>query len=125
MSAANAKTVEDARARFPLLFNEGRFDELGTWFYAEDAIALPADHDLIEGRGPICDYLAGLREATGLRFELGVLKIVAGASSASVIGTYVATTADGARAEGLTHEAWVRQSDGTWKCSVDMWHDRP
>ena len=122
MTTENARTVEETRARFPELFNEGRFDELGTWYYTEDAIALPAAHAPIEGRGTICEYLAGLRESAGLRFELGLIKTVAGEDSASLIGTFVATAADGSRTEGHTHEAWVLEPDGTWKCSVDMWH---
>lgn len=121
---STAQTIEETRARFPVLFNEGRFDELGAWFYTEDAVAMPANQEPIEGRAAICDYLSGLREQNGLRFELGLIKTVAGEDSAHLIGTYVATAGDGTRAEGVTHEAWVLQADGTWKCSVDMWHDR-
>ncbi|GAY07123.1 hypothetical protein [Pseudonocardia sp. N23] len=85
---------------------------------------MPANRDPIEGREAICGFLSALREEHGLRFELGLIETVAGTDSAHLIGTYVATAGDGTRAEGVTHEAWTLQADGTWWCSVDMWHDR-
>lgn len=124
MSEANAKAIEDVRAQFPVLFNEGRFDELGQWFYAEDAMALPAGRDPIEGREAICAYFSELYDSIGLRFDLDVIKTVAGDDTGYLVGTYVARTSDGGSAPGVTHEAYRLQADGTWKCTVDMWHDR-
>jgi ketosteroid isomerase-like protein len=124
MSEANAKAIEDVRAQFPVMFNEGRFDELGKWFYAEDAMALPAGRDPIEGREAICAFFKELYDSVELRFDLDVIKTVAGDDTGYLVGTYVARTSDGNSVPGVTHEAYRLQSDGTWKCTVDMWHDR-
>ena len=124
MSEISAKAIEDVRAQFPVLFNEGKFDELGAWFYAEDAIALPASQDHIEGRDAICAYFKELYDSIGLRFDLGVIQTVGSEDTGYLVGTYVARTSDGGSAPGVTHEAYRLQPDGTWKCTVDMWHDR-
>lgn len=124
MSEPNAKAIEEVRARFPVLFNEGRFDELGKWFYAEDATALPPGRDPIEGRDAICAFFSELYNSIGLRFDLDVIKTVASGDTGYLVGTYVARTSDGNSVPGVTHEAYRLQSDGSWKCTVDMWHDR-
>jgi ketosteroid isomerase-like protein len=124
MSEPNATAIEEVRARFPVLFNEGRFDELGEWFYADDATALPPGRDPIEGREAICAFFSELYDSIGLRFDLDVIKTVAGGDTGYLVGTYVARTSDGNSVPGVTHEAYRLQPDGSWKCTVDMWHDR-
>jgi ketosteroid isomerase-like protein len=57
----------------------------------------------------------------GLRFDLGVIQTVAGEDIGYLVGTYVAHMGDQS-VPGVTHEAYRRQSDGSWKCTVDMWH---
>lgn len=122
-NAAHAAAIEAVRAQFPVLFNEGRFDELGKWFYAEDAVALPAGQGPIEGRDAICAFFDGLYHSAGLRFDLDVISTSAGDDVGYLVGTYVARTGDGNSVPGVTHEAYRLQPDGTWKCTVDMWHD--
>lgn len=122
MAGSGREEIEAVRAQFPILFNEGRFDELGKHFYAEDAIALPSGQDPIEGRDAICSYFDDLWKSAGLRFELGVIQTVAGEDMGYLVGTYVAHMGDDS-VPGVTHEAYRRQSDGSWKCTVDMWHN--
>ena len=74
MSEENKAAIEAVREQFPVLFNEGKFDELGRWFYAEDAVALPAGREPIEGRDAICAYFSDLHDNAGLRFDLGVIQ---------------------------------------------------
>jgi len=124
MSEADAKAIEEVRAQFPVLFNKGQFDELGTWFYAEDAMALPPGRDPLEGRDAICEFFRELYSSVGLRFDLGMIKTVAGDDTGYLVGTYVARTSDGNSVPGVTHEAYRLQPDGSWKCTVDMWHAR-
>ncbi len=78
MAESGKEAIEEVRAQFPVLFNDGKFDELGRWFYAEDAIALPYGQDPIEGRVAICSYFDELWKNAGLRFDLGVIQTVAG-----------------------------------------------
>jgi ketosteroid isomerase-like protein len=54
MADSRKDEIEAVRAQFPVLFNAGDFDQLGRWFYAEDAVALPFGQDPIEGRDAIC-----------------------------------------------------------------------
>ena len=54
MSDENKAAIEAVREQFPILFNQGKFDELGKLFYAADAVALPAGREPIEGREAIC-----------------------------------------------------------------------
>ena len=114
--------IEAVRACFPVLFNAGKIDELGESFYAEDAYALPPDHKPIRGRREIVRYIRDLRESGDVRFELGILETVAEGDRGYLIGTYVMTSG-GKTVEGVTHEAFRRQADGSWKCVVDMWHN--
>lgn len=123
MSDQTAAAIEAVRAQFPVLFNEGKFDELGKWFYAEDAVALPAGREPINGREAICAFFDDLYRSIGLRFDLDVIKTVGSDDTGYLVGTYVARTADGKAVPGVTHEAYRLQPDGTWKCTVDMWHD--
>lgn len=122
MAGSGREEIEAVRAQFPILFNEGRFNELGKHFYAEDAIALPSGQDPIEGRDAICSYFDDLWKSAGLRFELGVIQTVASEDMGYLVGTYVAHMGDDS-VPGVTHEAYRRQSDGSWKCTVDMWHN--
>ncbi len=122
MSESTKAAIEAVRAEFPVLFNAGKFDELGKWFYAEDAVALPAGRDPIEGRAAICEFFDELWRNAGLRFDLGVIQTVAGDEMGYLVGTYVAHMGDQS-VPGVTHEAYRLQSDGTWKCTVDMWHN--
>jgi ketosteroid isomerase-like protein len=123
MSDENAAAIEAVRAQFPVLFNQGKFDELGKWFYTEDALALPVGRGPINGRDAICAFFDDLYQNAGLRFDLDVIQTVAGNDTGYLVGTYVARTGDGNSVAGVTHEAYRLQPDGTWKCTVDMWHD--
>jgi ketosteroid isomerase-like protein len=114
--------IEAVRDRFARLFNAGKIDELGESFYAEDAYALPPDHEPIRGRRQIARYIRELRESGDVNLALGILETVAEGESGYVVGTYVMTSG-GQRVKGVTHESFRRQADGTWKCVVDMWHN--
>lgn len=122
MTDADKQAIEAVRARFPVLFNAGDFEELGQWFYSSDAVALPPGHELIRGRVEICSFFRELWANEGLRFDLDVIETVAEGDIGYLVGTYVAHMG-GKSVKGLTHESYRRMPDGTWKCVVDMWHD--
>jgi ketosteroid isomerase-like protein len=122
MSSSGKDAIEAVRARWPVLFNAGQMDELGEHFYAEDAWALPPDTEPIKGRGEIARFLRQAYESGEVRFELGVIETVAEADLGYLVGTYVLTV-NGTSVNGVTHETYRLQADGTWKCVVDMWHN--
>ena len=114
--------IEAVRAKWPVLFNAGRMKELGEWFYAEDAVALPPGSEPVRGRANIAAFFKSVKESGDVHFELAVLETVAEGDLGYLVGTYVFTS-NGKSVNGVTHEAYRRQRDGTWKCVVDMWHD--
>jgi ketosteroid isomerase-like protein len=115
------EAIESVRAKWPVLFNARKFDELGEWFYADDAYALPPEHAEIRGRKQIVAYFRDVAAGGDAHFELGVIETVAEGDLGYLVGNYVFTSG-GKSVKGTTHEAYRRQRDGTWKCVVDMWH---
>ena len=119
---AGVQAIEALRAQWPEHFNSGRITELGELFYAEDARALPGQHDVITGRGDITRFLREVRDSGDVRFELGVIETQVSGDMGYLVGTYVFTDAEGVAHDGLTLETYRLQPDGGWKCAVDMWH---
>jgi ketosteroid isomerase-like protein len=122
MANSGEEGIEAVRERWPVLFNAGKMDELGDWFYAEDARALPPDAAPIQGRAEVVKFFRQLYESGDVSFELGVIETVAEGSIGYLVGTYVFTSG-GTSVNGVTHKAYRLQPDGSWKCVVDMWHN--
>jgi ketosteroid isomerase-like protein len=97
-------------------------DELGDWFYAEDARALPPEAEPIQGHAEIVEYFRQLRESGDVSFELGVIETVAEGSIGYLVGTYVFTSG-GHQCERRDARGMRLQPDGSSKCVVDMWHN--
>ena len=123
MSDAARDAIEAVRARWPELFNAGRLEELGEHFYSADARALPPDTPAIQGRDAIVEFFRSVRDTGDVHFDLGVIETVADDRIGYLVGSYVFTDAEGNRWNGVTHEAYRAQPDGSWKCVVDMWHN--
>lgn len=119
---SSKEAIEAVRERWPKLFNARQMDELGAWFYAEDAIALPSGMGPVRGRQAIVDYFRSVRDSGDVRFELQVIETHAEGDLGYLVGTYDFTR-DGKTVKGTTLETYRRQPDGSWKCVVDMWHD--
>ena len=100
------------------LWNDRNWDDLGTTLYADDALAVPPNHEPIRGRAAIIEYLRGARDALG-EFEGGTETFRASASGnlVSLVGEYSARSGK-LRLTG--HELFERQPDGPLRCTVDM-----
>ena len=117
--------IEEVRERWAPLFNAKRIQELSEVFYAEDAVAIPPDHDLAHGREAIRSLFQAYADSGDVSFELGVVETHCEGDSGYLIGNYVfhdRTGGEQASAEGRTLEAYRREPDGSWKCVADMWH---
>jgi ketosteroid isomerase-like protein len=102
---------------FVELFNARKWDELGTTYYAEDAIAVPPSHEPVRGRAAIIEYMRGARDAFG-DIEVGPAhKTSASGNLVAIVGNYEGQHG-GIRA--TSHELFERQPDGSLKCTVDM-----
>lgn len=108
------------REYFDVRWAEGRIDEIGEVFYARDAMLLPPDAEPVRGRAAIVDYLKGLRAQAG-KGVFGVMRTTTEGGLAYIAGT-AAFPAMGL--DCVTLETYERQSDGSWKCVVDMFHSR-
>ncbi len=122
-AADGVQAIEALRAQWPVHFNGGKIAELGDLFYAEDAKALAGQHDLVEGRANITRFLREARDSGDVRFDLGVIETQVSGDMGYLVGTYVFTDAEGVAHDGFTLETYRLQSDGSWKCTADMWHD--
>jgi ketosteroid isomerase-like protein len=121
----SVKAIEAVRARWPELFNAKRIVELGEHFYALDGVAIPPDHEVAMGRAAIVKLLQGYADSGDVTFKLGVIETHADDLTGYLIGNYVFYDRRAAKEmtyEGRTLETYRKEPDGTWKCSVDMWH---
>ncbi len=111
-------TPEEMDVEFVRLWNENKFDELGDFYYAENALLMPPNHEPIRGRKNIVEELKGLRQTFG-EFQTGVrpLQVVEAGDLTSIVNQGVLVQG-GVRT--VMHEAFERQADGSWKVIVDM-----
>jgi ketosteroid isomerase-like protein len=102
---------------FVELFNARKWDELGTTYYAEDAIAVPPSHEPVRGRAAIIEYMRGARDGFG-DIEVGSPhKASASGNLVSIVGNY---EGQHGAIRATSHELFERQPDGSLKCIVDM-----
>lgn len=118
-SDAAAMVAEAVRMqqRFIEQYNARKFDEMGA-FWAEDAIALPPNHEPIRGRAAIVEYFRELRDTFG-EGELSGAPL-----ASSVSGNLVAVVPQYSAHQGqlrvVAHELFERQPDGSLRCIQDM-----
>jgi ketosteroid isomerase-like protein len=120
MRAGRAQLVRDANGldrMFVQLFNERRFEELGEAYYADNAIAVPPNHDPVQGRAAIVAYLRSARDAFGDIAVMDPWRASASGDLVSIVGNYAGQSG---RLRATSHELFERQPDGSLKCTVDM-----
>jgi ketosteroid isomerase-like protein len=103
---------------FVRLWNASKLDELVEFYYVDDAIVVPPNHELIRGKKNIYEYFKGIRPSLGeLQTGLQHHQVVVTDDMTSVVGNY-AFYNGGMRL--TAHEAFQRQADGTLKVIADM-----
>jgi len=103
--------------RFVEAYNAKAWDKVGA-LYAEDAIAIPPNHEPIKGRAAIVEYWKSVRDTVGEGKCGEAMDGVAG-------GKYVANVSRSCTAHSgslgfTTHELVERGEDGTWRYKFDM-----
>jgi uncharacterized protein (TIGR02246 family) len=120
-AASPEEQVKAAYAAWNAAFNKGDAKAVAA-FYAEDALLLPADHQVIKGRAGVETYFAGLI-ANGLTgHELELIQVdpgsdmVVGAAKWSVKGK----DANGAAATfgGVTTHVFAKAPDGSLQLAL-------
>jgi ketosteroid isomerase-like protein len=101
-------------------------------FVTDDAVWLPPNAALVEGRDAVRAWILPLTQAEefSVTWEATRVEVSAGGDLAYSMGTYEYSLKD---AEGNTVsnkgkfvDIWKKQSDGTWKVAVAIWNsDQP
>jgi uncharacterized protein (TIGR02246 family) len=111
------RAVNDAFVRH---FNAGDAEQLVRAVYAEDARLLPSNAPTIHGRAQILDAYREILASGmgGLVVDSCEVEVADSGELAYAIGTFSVATPEPERAKFV--EVYRRQSDGSWKCVVDM-----
>lgn len=97
------------------LFNEQRWDEV-LEFFAEDAIAVPPNHEPIRGNKAIVELNKTLRPFVGeILSGNEPHRVITSGTITTIVGNYVFST--GIRLTST--EVYQRQADGRYKLQVD------
>lgn len=105
--------------------------EAGMEFWAEDAVMLPPDMPILEGREAIREYVEASAELPGFRisWEPITAKVSEAGDMAYMIERNLTELLDeaGNRVEipGKVVTVWRKDSDGAWRNVVDMWNAVP
>lgn len=100
------------------LYNARKFEEMAARYYAEDAIALPPNHEPVRGRAAIAEYFRGVRDS------LGEAEVSGPPLRSSVSGDNVSLMSQYSAHQGqlrvVAHETFERQPDGSLRAVQDM-----
>jgi ketosteroid isomerase-like protein len=98
-------------------YNDKRWDQLGP-LYAPDATMVPPNHEPVQGRDAIVEYLRSVRDAAGPVTEPNTepVRIRSSSNLANVIGRF---SLQSGRLRLTANELFERQADGSVLCGVD------
>ena len=99
-------------------------------YYTEDAVLLPPNHPVVEGRDNIATFLKGLMDQGGSAVKLEAIRIDSEGALAYVQGKYTLTIdlPDGNTTTdiGKYVVTYRRQDNGSWKVVTDIFNsDNP
>jgi uncharacterized protein (TIGR02246 family) len=99
-------------------------------FYAPDAVLLPPNHPIVEGRSNIQAFLQGLMDSGLSSIRLETTRIASDGALAYGRGRYTLSLAPAAAAPvedvGKYVVVYRRQPDGSWRAVADIFNsDRP
>jgi uncharacterized protein (TIGR02246 family) len=110
------------------LYNAGDFERLVSFYYAEDAVTMPPNQPILEGREAILADYKKEREKYDQHCDSSVAKDVRVSGDMAVVrGNDTGTnTPKGGGEPTKTDSKWVgifkRQPDGNWKCIYEIWN---
>lgn len=120
--------VEAAIASWQDAFNAGDGKAAADLIFAEDAMLLPPNGPMVEGRDAIATFWQGAIDSGFHSLALKPLSIEVLGDTAIETGTWagVMPGADGAADTELTGKTlviWKKGDDGAWRMTQDMWND--
>lgn len=126
---ADTATIKAMIDEWVALYNAGDFDKLVAVFYAENAVIMPPNEPITEGKEAILSGLKKSREEFEEYCDSSIVEEVSVYGNVAVArGTDTGTTAPRDEGEPTKYNIkWLtvyeRQSDGTWKCKYEIWND--
>ncbi len=129
MDLASEKTALLRRdAEWAAAASEGRDVERIISYWTDDAVLMPPGLPAVVGKAALRDYVQGSLEIPGFKIAWTSTEatVSSDADMAYMLGTNSVTmnTADGSPAttHGRAVTIWRRESDGEWRCSLDIWN---
>ncbi len=111
------------------LYNAGDFDQLVSIFYAENAVQMPPDGPIVNGKEAILSSLKKSREEFEEycdSSEIDTVSVYGDVAVARGTDTGTMTPRDGGEPTKYNIKwliVYERQSDGNWKCVYEIWND--
>jgi uncharacterized protein (TIGR02246 family) len=130
---AQAPKADPLRARhekmgkdFADSYNRGD-DKAVAAFYAEDAVVLPPDSDLVRGRDAIEAFWKGGHAAGMKNMKLEIVDVESNGTYAIETGKAMADVQPAGQAAAKSESfkyvvVWKKQKDGSWKIIRDIWN---
>ncbi len=89
--------------------------------YAEDGALLPPNSEMANGRAAIEAYWAEFH-TSGIGVEITDTEVYAHSDLGYIVGTFIATDADGATIDEGKYVVIWRNVDGKWQMHRDIWN---
>ncbi|MCU7495493.1 MAG: DUF4440 domain-containing protein [Ignavibacteria bacterium] len=124
-SGTAASTVEQASIQFMQAINRGDATTAAS-FYADDAVIMPPDIDLIQGTNGIKNFWSKIITIGGKFDTLTTAKVNVNNETVDEVGRYFLSInrpgQDPMQEKGKFVFVWKRQPDDTWKITTHMWN---
>jgi len=122
---ADVEALKAMNDEWYFLYNDGDFEKLVSFYYAEDAVQMPDNKPIIKGREAILADYKKTREKYVLRCNRRIAKDVrVSGNMAMVRGNDIGNNTSKDDLTIFYDMKWVaifeRQPDGTWKCICDI-----
>jgi uncharacterized protein (TIGR02246 family) len=118
-------------AEWAALALEGRDVERILSYWTDDAVVLPPGQPAVNGKAALREYVQGALQIPGFRitWKSSDVHFSPDANLAYLFGRNAVTMSGpsgvAATTEGRAVTIWRRDSDGEWRCAVDIWNAPP
>ena len=118
-------------AEWATLASEGRDVEKTASYWTDDAIVVPPSQPIAEGKAAIRAFVAGSFNTPGFHIHwVSEKPVFSPDGNLAYLRSVTTTTFPGADGKPMTVSSrgvtvWRRDTDGQWRCAVDIWNDAP